>query len=132
LDVGRLKINLGQLVGSLSAGGKVQAYQDIADRLSRIAGLNGHSWSWRYVASVHSGSVAPGKKFVRVLELLVEEISPRRKQWFYFARYHSLAAVYDKSLKREMITEHMRGLGYKAVSFTRYMALKSKAVRRRK
>jgi len=130
LDVRRLKINLGQLVGSLGKGGKVQAYEQIAADLSRLAGLNGNAWSWRYVASVHSGSVEPGKKFVRVLELLLEKINPRRKQWFYFARYHSLAAVYDKSLKHEMITQHMKSLGYRAVSFTRYMELKTKAVHR--
>jgi len=131
-DVKRLLENLGHLVGSLSGGGKVQAYTQIADRLSHIAGMNSTGWSWRYVASVHSGSLEPGKKFLRVLELLLEEASPRRKQWFYFAHYHSVAAVYDKSLKREMITQHMKGLGYKAVSFMRYMELKGRAVARKK
>lgn len=133
MDVDALKINLEHLVGSLSSGGKVQAYEQIAADLSRLAGrVNGDSWSWRYVAKVNSRSMEPGKKFLRALHLLLEDFQPRSKQWFYFAHYHSVAAVYDRSLKREIITEHMRGLGYKPVSFTRHNELKRRAVRGRK
>jgi hypothetical protein len=136
LDVERLKINLGQLVVTLasgvSGGGKVQAYQEIADRMNELAERNGNAWSWNYVALICSGKLEPGKKFLRVLNLLLEDIHPRAKCWYYFARYHSVAAVYDKCLKRELITEHMQQLGYKAVNFTRYMQLKSRAVRSRK
>jgi hypothetical protein len=129
LDVHALKNNLGHLVGRLSTGGKVQAYEQIAARLSELAGrTNGDAWSWRYVASVCSGSEKkPGKKFTRVLALLLEEIQPRAKQWFYFARYHSVASVFDKTMKREMITEHMLQLGYKPVNFTRWAELKRRA-----
>ena len=133
LGIDGLKNNLGHLVGSLSTGdsGNVQAYEQIAARMSELVGLNGNAWTWRYVASVHSGSLEPGKKFLRVLELLLEEFSPRKKQWFYFARYHSLAAIYDKCVKREMILEHMRALGYKAVSFSRYMEIKRAAIHKK-
>src|SRR5574342_1074242 len=64
LDVNRLKINLGQMITRYTMDGKmVQAYEQIAARLSTLAGLNnGHSWRWRYVASVHSGSILPSKK----------------------------------------------------------------------
>ena len=126
-DVDAMKINLGQLVGSLSGGGKVQAYQQITDRLNELAGRNGNAWSWRYVQGVHSGTIEPGRKFIRVLELLFEEINPRAKQWLYFAKYHSVASVFDKILKREIILDHMGKMGYKPVTFTRYMELKRRA-----
>lgn len=128
-DEKRLLINLSHLVISMSSAGNVAAYQEIADQMSAIAGLNGNSWTWRYVASVNSGTMEPGRKFLRVLDLLLEEIQPRAKQWFYFARYHSVAAVFDKSMKREMIIDHMLQLGYKPVSFTRWTELKTAAVR---
>jgi len=94
LDTERLFLNLGQLVGSLSTGGKVAAYEQIAAQLSALAGLkNGHSWGWRYIASVHSRTIEPSKKFLRVLVLLLKKISPHKKQWFYFMRRRSVAAI---------------------------------------
>jgi hypothetical protein len=131
LDEERLLINLGHLVDSMSSGGKVGACTEIAKQMSQLAGLNGNSWTWRYVASVNSRTVDPGKKFLRVLELLLKEISPREKQWFYFTRRRSVAAVYEKSICAEMITEQMKSLGFKAVTFSRYMQVKSVATGRR-
>ena len=131
LDAEPLLINLGHLVGSLSTGGKVAAYTQVAAQLSVLAGLkNGHSWGWRYVASVHRGTMQPSKKFVRVLILLLQKISPREKQWFYFTRRRSVAAVYDKSIFVEMITGQMKSLGFKSVTFSRYMQVKNRAVHR--
>jgi len=129
LDGDRLKINLGQMVARLSVGGKVKACEQIAGQLSVLAGLsNDHSWGWRYVASVISGTISPSKKFMRVFALLEQNISPRQKQWFYFARRRSVAAIYDKSLLQEMIGMHMKELGYKPVSFSRYAQLKRRRV----
>jgi len=131
LDTERLFLNLGQLVGSLSTGGKVAAYEQIAAQLSALAGLkNGHSWGWRYIASVHSRTIEPSKKFLRVLVLLLKKISPHKKQWFYFMRRRSVAAVYDKSIFAEMITEQMKSLGFRSVTFSRYMQVKGAATHR--
>lgn len=126
LDVERLKISLGQMVSRLSDGGKVQAYEHLAAQLSALAGLDEpHVWGWRYVASVHSGTVRPGKKFVRALQLLHEHVSPRQKQWFYFAhRRRYVAAIYDRTIRKEIIIDNMRRMGYKAVTFSKYMELK--------
>lgn len=132
LDEERLLINLGHLVDSLSSGGRKAACIEIAKQMSAIAGLNGNSWTWRYVTSVNSRTVGPGKKFLRVLNLLLKEISPREKQWFYFTRRRSVAAVYEKSIFAEMITEQMKSLGFKAVTFSRYAQVKSAATGHRR
>lgn len=44
-------------------------YSDMARRLSQIAGKE-PEWSWRYVQSVASGTVEPGGKFAKAVELL--------------------------------------------------------------
>lgn len=125
LNLERLKNNLGQMVTRLSVGGKVQAYEQIAVQLSTLAGLHeDRLWGWRYVASVHSGTVVPSKRFIRALALMMEHVNPRQKQWFYFARRKSVAAFYDKSILREMIFTQMQHLGYKPVTYTRYAELK--------
>lgn len=130
--VKRLRSRLERLVGNLNASGKVAAYQRITDRLNELAGRRDNPWSWRYVASFHSATIEPSKKFLRVLYLLLEDINPRQKQWFYFAHYRSVAAVFDKAVKREMIIEQMKRLGYKPVSWKRYAQLKRGAVKRSK
>jgi len=133
LDVDGLKINLGHLVGSPSKGKKVETYEQIATQLSSLAGrTNGDSWTWRYVASFHSGTIKPSEKFLIALGVLLEKSNPRRKQWFYFVRRRSVAAVYDKCILAEMIIAQMRGLKFRAVTFSRYMEVKCAATHHKK
>lgn len=133
----RVKINLGHLVTQLSAGGKKgerkRACEDVAIRLSALAGLNnGHVWSWKYIAAICSGSLQPSQKFINVFELYSQHLKPRQKQWFYFVRRRSVAAVYDKSILAEIIRTHLRGMGYKAVTYSRYMQIKHAATKKGK
>jgi hypothetical protein len=124
-EVAFLKKKLDNVFRKLLVHGKVQAYEHIAAQLSSLAGLgDGHVWGWRYVASVHSGKLLPGRKFVQALDLYLEHFNARKKQWFYFARRRSVAAFYDKSILREMIFTHMQELGYKPITFSRYAELK--------
>lgn len=133
LDKKRLFSNLGHLVGTCSTGGKVAAYEQIAAKLSSLAGLSdGRSWSWRYVASVHAGTIEPGKKFIRVLALMFSELNLNKKQWFYFTRRRSVAAVYDRLVFAERITTQMRTMGFRAANYSRYMQIKSVATAMRK
>ena len=124
LVVDRLKTALAHLSG---IRGNVAMYEQIAAELSKLAGKD---WSWRYVASVCSGSVSPSAKFLRVVELYLQELSPRRKQWFYFVRRGAVAAVFDKSIMQEMIVSQMKSLGYRAVTFSRYKQVKKSVVKR--
>jgi hypothetical protein len=128
--VAPLLINLGHLAEGMNVGGKVAAYQQIVDELSTIAGRSEHPWTWRYVQGAIVGKIQPGQKFMRSVKLLLEGVSPRRKQWFYFVRRRSVAAVYEKSIMTEMITSQMRSLGFKSVTFSRYMQVKNQAVHR--
>jgi len=128
-----LSANLRQMVARLSVGGKVQAYEEIASQLSKLAGLNnGHSWGWRYVASVQSGSTLPSKKFARACDLYFKKITPRQKQWFYFSRRRSVVSIYDKAILSEIIQTHMRAMGYKPVTYSRYMEVKKLATKKGK
>ena len=127
LNVERLKINLSQMVNRLNVGGKVQAYEQIAQRLSDLAGLDqDRAWSWRYIASIHSGTIEPSEKFIRAFGLHKEHFNRQIKQWFYFARRRCVAAIYDRSILREIIFEHMRNMGYKPVTYTRYAQLRKR------
>jgi hypothetical protein len=118
-------INLRHLVTSLSVGGKVQAYVTVAADLSRLAGLtNGRVWTGNYVSCVLSGALPPSKKFQRVFALYLQKVNRNKKQWFYFAHHHSVAAVFDKSIRAEIIRTHMQSMGYKSVSFSRYAEVK--------
>lgn len=74
VDVGIVQTNLGLLLGVFGESKQVAAYTDLAIRLSKLAGRNGNAWTWRYVQSVHKGSVAPSKNFARSVELLIAEI----------------------------------------------------------
>jgi hypothetical protein len=130
LDEERLKINLGHLVDRLSVNGKVSAYEQIANEISELAGRSDRPWTWRAVRNTIAGTSVPGKKFLSALGLLLEDINPRKKQWFYFTRRRAIAAVFEKSIMREQIVEHMRALGFRAVTFSRYMQVKNRAVHR--
>ena len=74
VDGSIVQTNLELLVKILGELGKVATYTDLAVRLSMLAHKNGSPWSWRYVQSVHVGSVAPSKKFARAVEVLAAEI----------------------------------------------------------
>lgn len=124
----RLKISLGHLVTHLSTSKKIgrkRACEDIAERLSALAGLNnGHVWGWKYIAAICSGSLAPSQKFIRVFNLYDQHLKPRKKQWFYFANRKQVAAVYDKSIRKEIIQRHFKEMGYRAVTYSRYAEIK--------
>lgn len=49
--------------------GKVKYYQKRALELSKLVNKN-PAWSWRYIQSVDHGTVKPGLKFVKAMELL--------------------------------------------------------------
>lgn len=70
-DVAHVQNNLGLLVGIFGVSGQVAIYTDLAGRLSKIARKE---WTWRYVQSVHKGSVAPSANFARAVEILLAEI----------------------------------------------------------
>lgn len=124
----RLQNNLGQMVDSLSGLKKMRRYETIATELSELAGLNnGHVWGWRYVASVLSGSTLPSKKFIDAVSLRAQKINPRKKQYFYFVHRRTFAVIYNKSILAEVIKTSMRDLGYKSITFSRYMEVKRKA-----
>ena len=124
----RLQNNLSQMVAARSDKKKVEKYRAIATELSTAAKLsNGRVWSWNYVASVHSGSIKPGKKFVQAVTVCAQK-NNRCKQWFYFVYRRSVAAIYNKSIMAEIIKTNMRNMGYRQVTFSRYMEIKRKAV----
>ncbi len=123
--------NLGQLVAKMAIPGRVEKYESIAKDLSSLVGLeNGRVWGWRYVASVHSGSITPSKKFACAVALYLEHINPRQKQWFYFSRRHSVAAIYEKTILGEIIRTHLNGMGYKAIPHSRYVEIKRLATKK--
>jgi hypothetical protein len=72
-DITDVQNNLGLLVTIFGEVTKVAAYTDLADRLSTLARKE-PGWSWRYVQSVHAGSMEPSKKFARAVELLVAAV----------------------------------------------------------
>jgi hypothetical protein len=128
-DVQRVKTSLSNLAKILKDDKQVEKYKSIADQLSTIAKLeNGHVWSWRYVAGVANGSIEPGKKFIQAVMLLAQK-NNGCKQWFYFVCRHSVAAIYNKCIMKEIVTVNMKAMGYKPVTYTRYMQVKRKAVR---
>ena len=120
-----LQINLGHLVAKYKSAGTVKAYECVAAQLSRLAGLNnGHSWGWRYVASVLSRSIEPSKKFRRALDLRYQEIKPSHKQWHYFAWHHDVLSFYTSTARAEIIRTNLKPMGYRAVTYSRYMEIK--------
>lgn len=128
-DIQRIKSNLSQMVTRLSVGGKVQAYAHIAMQLSKLAGMSDdHVWSWRYIASVHSGSIVPGKKFIKAYMLFQKNISPRQKQWFYFSNRIYVAAIYNKTILSEIIRTNMQAMGFRSVTFSKYAEIKRKSL----
>jgi hypothetical protein len=72
IDVDIIQNNIGHLVSVFGESGTVAVYSDLARRLSSVA-RKFPAWSWRYVQSVHKGSVEPSEKFARAVELLTAE-----------------------------------------------------------
>src|ERR1051325_8257539 len=125
----RLQINLGRLVTNLNTGSKVAAYQEIAARLSTLSGSD-HSWTWNYIQCLHAGSIQPSKKFIRALDLYMQNFKPHEKRWFYFARRHSIASLYDKAILRETIRARFAEMGYKMIDHARFQKIKRAAIHR--
>lgn len=120
--------NLRQMVASMPDKKTVEKYEVLAGMLSTAAKLsNGHVWSWRYVMSVAKGSIRPGKKFIQAVMLCAQK-NNYCKQWFYFVCRRNVAAVFNKCIMADIIKTNMRNMGYKQVTFTRYMEVKRKAV----
>src|SRR5689334_15616313 len=65
--------NLGQLVTVFDKSSKVETYTELAEKLSAVIHKE-NPWSWRYVQSVHAGSVAPSEKFTHAVEILVSDL----------------------------------------------------------
>ena len=129
--VAHVRTNLSQLVTRLSVGGKrKQACELIAARLSVLADLDSdRAWGWKYVAGVCSGSLDPSKKFIRAFNLYEQHPSPRQTQWFYFARCNRrVASINEKVVLKELIFSHFQQMGYRPVSYTRYMQIKRRKV----
>lgn len=61
------------LVANSREPGKVAVYEDLARRLSMIAAKE-NAWTWRYVQSVHMGSMQPSEKFARAVSVLAAEM----------------------------------------------------------
>lgn len=71
VDVNYIKNSLDLLVAISAEVGQVAIYTDLARRLGSVAGKE---WSWRYVQSVHKGTVAPSRKLLRAVEILSAEM----------------------------------------------------------
>ena len=65
--------NLGHLVSVFQKSGKVETYTELAEKLSAIAHKE-NPWGWRYVQSVHVGSVAPSEKFTNAVDILMASL----------------------------------------------------------
>lgn len=73
IDKSLVQNNLSHLVEVFGNAGTVKIYSDLAVRLSRMANRNGNAWTWRYVKSVHTGTVEPSKNFAHAVEVLSAE-----------------------------------------------------------
>jgi hypothetical protein len=125
----RLRTNLDHLVKRVTVGNKrKQACELVANRLSVLANLGSdHAWGWKYIAGICSGSLDPSKRFMRAFSLYEQHPSPRQTQWFYFARCNRrVASINEKVVLKELITSHFRQMGYKPVTYTRYMQIKQR------
>lgn len=72
-DLDPVQSNLGHLVSIFQKSGKVETYTELAEKLSAIARKE-NPWGWRYVQSVHTGSVAPSEKFTNAVEILMASL----------------------------------------------------------
>ena len=61
---------IGALFEELNTGQKVETYERIAQELSQLAGKK-QPWGWRYIQSVHRGTVEPSHKMTWALQARV-------------------------------------------------------------
>ncbi len=55
---------------------QIAFYEQLAEKLSRIASQDGRAWTWRYVQSAYNNTLGhpPGRRFLRALEILAAEM----------------------------------------------------------
>lgn len=73
LDLRDVKRNLDALTAIFAKSGKVEMYAHLAEKLSAIAHKE-KVWSWRYVQSVHTGSIAPSEIFSNAVDVLMASL----------------------------------------------------------
>lgn len=73
LDLRDVKSNLDALTAIFAKSGKVEMYSVVAGKLSAIAHKE-TPWTWRYVQSVHTGSIAPSEIFSNAVDVLVSSL----------------------------------------------------------
>lgn len=123
-----VQINLGHLVAKTKIRGDVKKYNSISKILSRIANLpDGHVWSWRYISSVHKGTMQPSKKFVQALKAYMQNTELYKNRRCYFAGRRGVLVAFDASIMIDVISGCLKDMGYKPVSYSRYMAVKRAA-----
>lgn len=121
--------NLGHLVAKMKIRGDVKRYNSIAKILSRIANLpDGHVWSWRYISSVHKGTMQPSKKFTQALKAYMQNTELYKSRRCYFAGRRGVLVAFDASIMIDVISGCLKDMGYRPVTYTRYMEVKRKAV----
>lgn len=125
-----VQINLGHLVAKTKIRGDVKKYNSISKILSRIANLpDGHVWSWRYISSIHKGTMQPSKKFVQALKAYMQNTELYKNRRCYFAGRRGVLVAFDASIMIDVISGCLKDMGYKPVSYSRYMEVKRKAVK---
>lgn len=121
--------NLGHLVAKMKIHGDVKKYNSISKILSRIANLpDGHVWSWRYISSVHKGTMQPSKKFTQALKAYMQNTELYKNRRCYFAGRRGVLVAFDASIMIDVISGCLKDMGYRPVTYTRYMEVKRKAV----
>jgi hypothetical protein len=86
---------------------KVEKYKKLAIKLSKKANKI-PSWSWRYIESIHRGTMEPSRKFLTALEAYAH---PERKPPPVYSRPAFLYAWYrlPKDERYEVIKTYMDG-----------------------
>ena len=73
LDLRDVKSNLDALTAIFAKSGKVEMYSVLAGKLSAITHKE-NPWTWRYVQSVHTGSIAPSETFSNAVDVLMASL----------------------------------------------------------
>jgi len=123
--------NLGHLVAKMKIRGDVKKYNSISKILSRIANLpDGHVWSWRYISSVHKGTMPPSKKFTQALKAYMQNTELYKNRRCYFAGRRGVLVALDASIMIDVISGCLKDMGYKPVKYSRYMEVKRMATQK--
>lgn len=122
--------NLGQMVAKTKIKGDVKKYTAISKILSKVAGLpEGRVWSWRYVASVYKDTMRASDKFIEALNAYMKNQDLYKNRRCYFAGRHGVLVAFDTSVMIDVISGCIKSMGYKPVTYSRYMEVKRKAVK---